>query len=87
MYRIRNEITHSAFRDDKSLTIYIEHLYTYLAQLMSEIVFYIEHKNATSIEEVYAVIGDNFQTFVELLKEETFEIQDLLPNGIIDVLK
>lgn len=87
MYRIRNEITHSAFRDDKSLTIYIEHLYTYLAQLMSEIVFYIEHKNATSIEEVYAVIGDNFQTFIELLKEETFEIQDVLPNGIIDVLK
>lgn len=86
LYRIRNEITHSAFKDDKSLTIYIEHLYTYLSQLISEIVSYIEHKNAKSIEEVYAILGDNFQTFIELLREEAFENKDVLPNGVIDML-
>lgn len=86
LYRIRNIITHSAFKDDKSLIIYIEHLYTYLSQLISEIVFYIEHKNASSIEEVYAIIGDNFETFKELLTEDTFDINDLLSDGVIDTI-
>lgn len=63
LYRIRNEITHSAFQEDKSLVIYIEHLYTYLAQLMSEVVYYVEHKNVSTVEEAYAIILESYRTY------------------------
>lgn len=84
LYRIRNEITHSAFQEDKSLMIYIEHLYTYLAQLISEVVYYVEHKQAQSVEEAYATILENYYTYIDLLKEGNIPIQNVLPNGIIN---
>jgi hypothetical protein len=86
LYRIRNEITHSAFQDAKSLTIYIEHLYTYLAQLVSEVVYYVEHKKVTSIEEALATIVENYKTFMELLKNREIANKDILTNGVIDIL-
>lgn len=86
LYRIRNVITHSAFQEDRSLVIYIEHLYSYLSQLISEIVFYIEHKNAKSIEEVYAVLENNYLTFIEILDSKTMKIADVLPNGVVNVI-
>lgn len=86
LYRIRNKITHSAFQNDRSLVIYIEHLYSYLSQLISEIVFYIEHKNAKAIEEVYAVLENNYLTFMDIMESETMNITDILPNGIITVI-
>jgi hypothetical protein len=85
LYRIRNEITHSAFQDDKSLSIYIEHLYTYLSQLISEVVFYIEHKGVNSIEDAYSFITENYKTYMELLREGHFRNIEVLPNGIINV--
>lgn len=84
LYRIRNEITHSAFNENKSLVIYIEHLYTYLSQLISEIVYYIAHKESKSIDEAYATILENYNTYIELIKDNYFETTDLLPNGIIE---
>lgn len=85
LYRLRNEITHSAFKEDKSLVIYIEHLYTYLAQLMSEVVYYIEHKNVETVEEAYATIGDNYKTYLELMDSGNMQINDILPIGIIEL--
>ena len=87
LYRIRNEITHSAFQEDKSLMIYIEHLYTYLAQLISEVVFYVEHKQAESIEEAFAIILESYNTYIDLLKEGKIPNHDVLPDGIIDITK
>lgn len=84
LYRIRNEITHSAFNENKSLIIYIEHLYTYLSQLISEIVYYITHKESKSIDEAYATILENYNTYIELIKDNYFETTNLLPNGIIE---
>jgi len=86
LYRIRNEITHSAFKNDRSLVIYIEHLYFYLSQLISEIVFYFEHKEATSIEDVYATLENNYLTLIELLGNNTMAITDILPDGVINVI-
>lgn len=86
LYRIRNEITHSAFQEDKSLTIYIEHLYTYLSQLISEVVYYIEHKQVNSIEEAFSTILENYKTFVELIKAGQIKNDAALTNGIIDIL-
>ena len=84
LYRIRNEITHSAFQEDKSLVIYIEHLYTYLAQLMSEVVYYVEHKNVSTVEEAYAIILESYRTYYELLKEDGLQVADVLPTGVIE---
>ena len=87
LYRIRNEITHSAFQEDKSLMIYIEHLYTYLAQLISEVVYYVEHKQSESVEEAFATILESYNTYIELLKEGKMQNTDVLPDGIIDITK
>lgn len=84
LYRIRNEITHSAFQSDNSLTIYIEHLYTYLSQLISEVVFYVEHKNSDSVEEAYATITDAYRTYMELLNAGHFTSGDAVIGGIIE---
>ena len=86
LYRIRNEITHSAFNQNKSLIIYIEHLYSYLAQIISEIVFYIEHKNVSSVEEAIAILKENYNTYYDLLKQSCLEINNVLPNGIIECI-
>lgn len=86
LYRIRNEITHSALQKDRSLVIYIEHLYSYLSQLISEIVHYIEHKNVKTIEEAYALLETNYNTFIKLLENDEFRsINDVLPTGRIDL--
>ena len=85
LYRIRNEITHSAFREDKSLVIYIEHMYSYLAQLVSEVVYYIEHKNVESVEEAFAILLENYNTYMELLKENAMPIKEVLPIGIVEL--
>lgn len=86
LYRIRNEITHSAFKQNKSLIIYIEHLYSYLAQIMGEIVFYIANKNVSSVEEALAVLKENYLTFYEILKGGTISINDVLANGVIELV-
>lgn len=85
LYRLRNEITHSAFRENRSLIIYIEQIYTYLAQLISEMVYYIEHKDVESIEEACAVILENYRTYYDFLKEGRLQLNDILPDGIIDI--
>lgn len=88
LYRIRNEITHSAFQNNKSLMIYIEHLYTYLSQVMSEVVYYIEHKNVGSIEEAFTIILESYNTYIDLIKEDChIPIHDILPEGVIDIVK
>lgn len=86
LYRIRNEITHSAFKNDRSLIIYIEHLYSYLSQLISEIVFYIEHKNVKSIEEAYALLENNYYTFMDIMESKTLAVEETLPNGIMSII-
>jgi len=87
LYRIRNEITHSAFSENRSLIIYIEHLYAYLAQLISEVVYYIEHKKAESVEEAFATIVENYRTFIELLRCGHLQPQDILPRGVIEFVE
>lgn len=86
LYRIRNEITHSAFKQNKSLIIYIEHLYSYLAQIMSEIVFYIENKDVSSVEEALAILKENYATFYSILSQGTLSTSEVLPNGIIELV-
>ena len=67
-----------------ALVIYIEHLYTYLSQLMSEIVYYIANKGAKSVDEAYATILENYRTYMELINNGILGVPDVLPNGIIE---
>ena len=55
-----------------------------LAQIISEIVFYIEHKNVSSVEEALAILKENYNTYYDILKQDSLAIADVLPNGIVE---
>jgi hypothetical protein len=57
-----------------------------LAQLISEVVFYIEHKNVDSVEESFSTIIENYNTYIELLKVDHFDNNNVLSDGVIDIL-
>lgn len=91
LYRIRNEIAHSALQEQSSLIIYIEHMYDYLSIFILEIVTCIEDKKLETLGEVYTVIKDNYDLFIELSKSKVKIDQDIVKNsvmktGIIDLL-
>ena len=63
LYRIRNEIAHSALFQHMSIVRYTEHLYDYLATYISEIVRFACKKDITSFGTLSAAINDNYQEF------------------------
>jgi hypothetical protein len=90
LYRIRNEIAHSAMQDNTHLLIYIEHLYDYLSIFITEIVSCLDRKKLDSLEEAYCIIKDNYEVFVDIVKDACNAdlINDLvLKNGVIDMIK
>lgn len=86
LYRIRNEITHSAFIEKQSLTIYIEHLNTYLLQVINEIIYFAANKKANTVGEALEMITENYKLFVDILKKDnTKSILDLINDGVIEL--
>lgn len=61
-------------------------LNTYLAQLISEVVYYLEHKEVYSVEEAYAIIVETYKTYRALLDERTLSIEEIVPEGIIEII-
>lgn len=59
---------------------------TYLAQLISEVVYYLEHKEVYSVEEAYAIIVETYKTYRALLDERTLSIEEIVPEGIIEII-
>ena len=57
-----------------------------VAQLMSEVVYYVEHKNVSTVEEAYAIILESYRTYYELLKEDGLQVADVLPTGVIEIV-
>ena len=91
LYRIRNEIAHSALQEQSSLIILIEHMYDYLSIFILEIVMSIENKKLETLGEVFTVIKDNYELFIELAKgkdQQTHNIlyDTVLKTGTIDLL-
>lgn len=87
LYRIRNEIAHSALKEDNYLIAYIEHLFDYLSILIAEIVFICTEKQIQSIDEIFPLLKDNYESYnasAELKKSLVTEFQ--LTSGIIDFL-
>lgn len=88
LYRIRNEITHTALREQTSLMVYIEHLYDYLSKYIAEIVTCINEKGYSTLEEALAYIVDNYNCFIELSKEKDKKtsLAQLFETGVISLL-
>lgn len=88
LYRIRNEIAHSALQEKTSLLIYIEHLFDYLSTFVSEIVTRIDMESICSIEEVLMDIQGNYNEFESICsdRKNTLNIEDILPRGIIELI-
>ena len=87
LYRIRNEIAHTALQDSASLIVYIEDLYEYLSIYISEIVTYICEKDQRNIEEALCSINDSYEIFIYFAeKEESLLKETVLKTGIIAVL-
>ncbi|MFQ7617686.1 hypothetical protein [[Clostridium] scindens] len=88
LYRVRNEIAHAALQNETSLITYIEHLYDYLATYITEIVSCISNKNQETLEEALACIKDNYDVFIEFVKEgkSDFLEKTVIKTGIIDII-
>lgn len=66
LYRIRNEIAHSALKDGVSLIRYIEHLDDYLSSFVSEVVMCWEKSPESNIEHIFEIIKDNYQAYTDI---------------------
>lgn len=89
LYRIRNEIAHSASSVKMSSIRYIEHLYDYLATFVSEIVRFTNLKNLQVQGEIFALINDNYKEFEYITgkkKVNNTELGKLWTSGIIDFI-
>lgn len=88
LYRIRNEIAHSALQEQASLLIYIEHLFDYLSTFVSEIVTRVGSNSVISIEEVFMIIQGNYNEFANICSDKKccLCIEDILPRGIIELI-
>ena len=88
LYRIRNEIVHSALQNETSLITYIEHLYDYLSIYITEIVTCMSEGKEGTLEESLAVIKDNYDVFIALMDQnEQFLIEEkVVKTGVINLI-
>lgn len=87
LYRLRNDIAHSAHFHVPSLSIYIEHLFDYLVCFITEIVECNIIDADTSIEEVFEIIRDNYGYFEKNGKNtSSYYVSAFLKSGIMEFL-
>ena len=89
LYRIRNEIAHSALNPNISIIRYTEHLYDYLATYISEIVRFAIDKKVETFESTTVAIMDNYKEFCFLatnksIKSKSIALKKLWTAGTID---
>lgn len=88
LYRIRNEIVHSALQNETSLIMYIEHLYDYLSTYITEIVTCISERREGTLEEALAVIKDNYDVFIAFMEKNEYHLinEKVLKTGVINLI-
>ena len=88
LYRIRNEIVHSALQNETSLIMYIEHLYDYLSTYITEIVTCISERQESTFEETLAVIKDNYDVFIAFMEKGEYQlvVEKVLKAGVINLI-
>lgn len=89
LYRIRNEIVHSALQERSLLLVYIEHLYDYLSKYIAEIVTCVDENKYETIEETLCHIKGNYELFDSLSKDDRSKslLSDILDTGVIDLFQ
>jgi hypothetical protein len=87
LYRVRNEIAHSALKENNYLVAYIEHLYDYLAVLITEIIYICSEDKIESIDEIFPYLKDNYDVFDSILQGKKVIVEDFqLEDGIINYI-
>ncbi len=91
LYRIRNEIAHSANRQHISTIRYAEHLYDYLATYISELVRFASNKQLVGYDELAVAIVDNYNEFLDIVGDKSIKdkksiLSKLWSTGIIDLV-
>ncbi len=91
LYRLRNEIAHSALHDETSLIRYIEHLNDYLSKFVAEIVMCWNKNHENSIENIFEMIKDNYKEYVDIKSSKKGAnpiqlLEDLRKTGIISLI-
>lgn len=71
LYRIRNEIAHSALSQSISTILYTEHLYDYLATYISELVRFSYEKKLIEHEKISVAVNGNYNQFLFIANEKT----------------
>ena len=89
LYRIRNEIAHAATPQNISTIRYIEHLYDYLATLVSETARFSREYHVAYIGEVFSLISDNYNEFKEIafaqkITDPPAQLGKLWSHGVIE---
>lgn len=91
LYRLRNEIAHSALNDETSLIRQIEHLDDYLAGFVAEVVMCWERNPQSGIENIFEIIKDNYREYLDIKAAKKganpmLLLDDLLETGIISLV-
>ena len=88
LYRIRNEIVHSALQNETSLITFIEHLYDYLSTYIAEIVTCISQENKATLEEALVAMKDNYDVFMALIdqNEQMIIEENVMKTGVINLI-
>ena len=88
LYRIRNEIVHSALQNETSLIMYIEHLYDYLSTYITEIVTCLSERREGTLEEALAVIKDNYDVFIAFMEKNEYKLinEKVVNTGVINLI-
>lgn len=91
LYRIRNEIAHSALSQHMSIIRYTEHLYDYLSTYISEAVRFAVEKNIRNLGEISVVINNNYAEFLSISSNKTIKdkkaiLQKLWTSGIMNYI-
>ena len=91
LYRIRNEIAHSAVAQQMTIIRYTEHLYDYLSTYISESIRFAAEKNIMNWEEITVAINNNYSEFLYIASEKSIKdkktfLQKLWNSGIMDYI-
>ena len=92
LYRLRNEIAHSALQAEAPLILYIEHLEDYLSGFVSELIIYADKYQEENIEVIFELIKDNYRQYKALIEEKKGVnkealLQSLLETGVISLME
>lgn len=87
LYRIRNEIAHTAMDSNKYIIRYVEHLLDYLTTFTCIVLDYATDKQMDSLPQILSIIKDNYFAFLNIAKNKNKEVRDPLLSNLLSIGK